>query len=283
MVKIITDISADIPKDFIDEHNLSILPFYINFSNESILADKNYEPQMFYDKLKTTDEIPSTSQCTPDIVENMFKELAKDGSSVVYASIPAKGSGVVNTANMIAKELCENEGADITVVESKGYSMGTGKPVMNAVLMAEEGKSKEEIISYLKETYERDHVYFMVDDLTFLKKGGRIKATTAVITELLDIKPILYNNDEGMVEVFSKVRGAKKAVSALVDQAVQKMLDPENNEILLLHSEAEDKVELAKKLLEKKLSVKNISVYNVGPIITCHAGTGVLGIYFRHK
>ena len=73
MVRIITDISADIPKEFIEEHKVEILPFYINFSNESILADKDYEPQMFYKKLKETDEIPSTSQCTPDIVEQIFR------------------------------------------------------------------------------------------------------------------------------------------------------------------------------------------------------------------
>ena len=152
MVRIITDISADIPKEFIEEHKVEILPFYINFSNESILADKDYEPQMFYKKLKETDEIPSTSQCTPDIVEQIFRKASEGGASVIYASIPARGSGVVNTANMIAKELNENEGFDITVVESKGYSMGTGKPVMNAVLMAEDGKSKEEIIAYLEET-----------------------------------------------------------------------------------------------------------------------------------
>lgn len=283
MIKIMTDISADVPKDFIEEHNLAVLPFYINFGEESILADKDYAPQAFYDKLKTTDEIPSTSQCTPDTLENMFRELGEGGASVIYASIPAKGSGIVNTAHMIANELNENEGFDITIVESKGYSMALGKPVMNAVLMAEEGKSKEEIIKYLSETFDRDHVYFMVDDLTFLKKGGRIKATTAVITNLLDIKPILYNNDEGMVEVFAKVRGSKKAVAALVDQAVEKMENPKENEVILLESEAGDKVELAKKLLEKKLAPKTVSVYNIGTVITSHAGPGVLGIYFKHK
>jgi len=210
MVRIMADFAADLPKDFINEHNLKVLPFYINTSDKSILADGNYAPEEFYELLKSSDEIPKTSQPTPEFIENMFRELSADGEPVIYVSISANASGVFTTANMIANELKE-EGMDITIIDSKSFSLGIGKPVMEAVLMAEAGAEKEEIISFLTETYERDRVYFVVDDLTFLRKGGRIKATTAVIGDLLDIKPILYSND-GLVEVYAKVRGGKKAI-----------------------------------------------------------------------
>ena len=144
------------------------------------------------------------------------------------------------------------------------------------------GKTKEEIVDYLNHVYERDRAYFIVDDLTTLQKGGRIKATTMVITKLLDIKPIL-RTDNGKVEAFEKVKGLKKAISKMVNIAVENMTDPENGEVVLLSNEADDKLEIAKKMVEDKLNPKKISTYDVGPIITCHAGMGVIGIFFEHK
>ena len=281
MVRIMADFAADIPKDFIEEHNLAVLPFYINVGDDSILADANYTPEKFYELIKSTDEIPKTSQPAPEVVENMFRELSKDGEPVIYVSISANASGVFNTASIIANNLKE-EGKDITIIDSRSFSMGIGKPVIEAVLMAEAGAGKDEIVNFLTETYERDRVYFVVDDLTFLKKGGRIKATTAVIGELLDIKPILYSND-GLVEVYGKVRGLKKAISKIVDEVVEKMDNPEENEVIVLDADAKDKAEIMVKLLEKKVNPKKISMHQVGPVITCHAGLGVMGIYFKHK
>lgn len=282
MVRIMTDFAADLPADFIKEHDIKVIPFYINVGEESILADINYTPQMFYELMKTSKELPKTSQCPPSFIEDIFRTLSENGEPVIYASLSANASGVVTTATMIANRLIEEEGMDITIIDSKSFSLGIGKPVMEAVLMAEEGASKEEIVSFLTETYERDRVYFVVDDLTTLRRGGRIKATTAVIGDLLDIKPILYSND-GLVEVYAKVRGGKKAISKIVDEVVENMDNPEEGEIIVLDAEAEEKADIMVKMLEKKVNPKKISRYPVGPVISCHAGLGVMGIYFKHK
>lgn len=282
MVRIMADKSADIPLEFVKEHDLKILPFYINIGDESILADAEYGAEEFYNLLKTAKENPKTSQCTPDFVEDMFRELGGGGEPVVYVSIPANASGAFTTANMMAEKLIEEENMDITIIDSKTFSLGIGVPVMEAVLMAENGATKEEIVSFLTETFERDSVYFVVDDLGYLKKGGRIKASTAVIGEILDIKPVLMNND-GMVEVYQKVRGGKKALAKLVEEAETKMDCPEEGEIYLLSADADEKAEVLKKMLEKKVMPKEIKRYPVGPVITTHAGLGVVGIYFKHK
>ena len=281
MVRIMADFAADMPAEFIKEHGLKVLPFYINTGDKSILADENYKPEEFYELIKTTDDIPKTSQPSPETLENMFRELSAEGEPVIYVSISANASGVFTTANLIANDLKE-EGLDITIIDSKSFSLGIGTPVMEAVLMAEAGAGKEEIINFLTETYERDRVYFVVDDLTFLKKGGRIKATTAVIGDLLDIKPILYSND-GLVEVYAKVRGQKKAISKIVDEIIENMDNPEENEILVLDADAEEKADILVKFLEKKVNPKKISRHKVGAVITCHAGLGVMGVYFKHK
>lgn len=282
MVKIMVDIAADLPKEYNKEHNIRVLPFYVNFGEESILMDENYDTRDFYEKMKSTDVIPRTSQASPEIIENMFKELSEGGADVIYVSISKNASGVVNTATMIANQLNDEEGTNISIVDSKSFSMGIGLPVMEAVAMAEDGKSKDEIVKFLEDRFEKDRVYFVVDDLSYLKAGGRIKGTTAVIADLLDIKPVLYSND-GLVEVYQKVRGLKKATMKIVEEAVEKMDCPEENEIVLLGADADDKVQVAKAFLEKKVNPKKIGIYDVGPVIACHAGLGVFGIGFKHK
>ena len=112
MVKIMTDMSADITKEQAERYGIKVLPFYINCGDESILADIDYTPQMFYEKFKAQEEMPSTSQATPDILENMYRELGKE-NEIIHITIPANSSGIVNTARMIATELID-EGFNIT-------------------------------------------------------------------------------------------------------------------------------------------------------------------------
>ena len=279
MIKIMTDLSADIPKEIANELDIKILPFYINYSEESILADLDYTPDMFYEKFKSMDEMPATSQATPGILEDMYREIGKD-QPIIHITIPKNSSGIVNTAMNISSRLNEEEGFDITIIDSSMYSYGTGVNVVEAAKMAKDGKSKDEILAFLKERFEKDKVYFIVDDLKYLQKGGRIKATTMVVSKVLDIKPILWSND-GMVEAFDKVKGLKRAISKIVDIVAEKMDDPQNGTVYVLHADAPDMAELTAKMIKDKVSPKNIEIGKVGPIITCHAGVGVFGVYFK--
>jgi len=280
MIKIMTDMSADITKEQAEKYGIKVLPFYINCGDESILADIDYTPKMFYEKFKSMEELPSTSQATPDILEEMYRSFGKE-NQIIHITIPANSSGIVNTARMVSSELAE-EGFDITIVDSSMYSYGIGANVIAAAQMAEDGASKDEIVAFLRERFDKDKVYFIVDDLTTLKKGGRIKATTMVVSSVLDIKPILWSND-GMVEAFAKVKGMKRAIAKLVDCIEENIDDPQNTEVHILNADAPEKAEMLKSMVEERISPKSIRMAEVGPIITCHAGVGVFGVYFRHK
>lgn len=280
MIKIMTDAAADIPAAITKELSIEVLPFMVHFSDKSICADADLSPQAFWRMLKESGEVPSTSQMSPADLEDVYRRLGKD-DPIIYISISSRGSGIHNTACMVAEQL-KDEGFDITVVDSTMFSYVIGKPVVEAAKMAQAGKSKEEILAYLAEVYKRDTAYFMVDDLTFLKKGGRIKATTMAIGTVLDIKPILNIND-GLVEAYRKVRGTKKALAALADYALERMDDPENNEVIVLHSDAQANAELLCHMVKERVNPAKISLVEVGPIISSHAGLGVVGIYFKHK
>lgn len=279
MIKIMTDMSADITKAQAEELGISVLPFYINCGDESILADIDYTPQSFYELFKTSEELPATSQATPAILEDMYRAQGKE-NQIIHITIPGNSSGIVNTARMISSEL-NDEGFDITIVESSMFSYATGANVVEAAKMAANGATKDEIVAYLTERFEKDKVYFIVDDLSTLKRGGRIKATTMVVSAMLDIKPILCSND-GMVEAFAKVKGVKRAVAKLVD-CVEENIDDKNSEIAILNADCLEKAETLKNMIAERIGAENFRMAEVGPIITCHAGVGVFGVYFKHK
>lgn len=206
MIKIVTDSAADIPKSIAEELDIEILPFMINIDGKQIVADKNLTPQEFYKMVENCVEIPSTSQMSPADLEDIYRKIGAE-NTIIHITMSARGSGINNTSNLVAAQL-NDEGFDITVIDSGKFTMIIGDTVIKAAKMARSGASKQEIIDFTNENYARDTAYFLVDDLTFLKKGGRIKATTMAISKVLDIKPILFIND-GLVEATRKVRGLK--------------------------------------------------------------------------
>ncbi len=280
MVKIITDAAADISKEIAEELGIEILPFMIATQDRQIIADENLDPEEFYDVIEASAEVPTTSQMSPDDIENIYRRVGKE-SQILHITMSARASGINNTSNMVASQLNE-EGFDIVVYDSTSFSQAFGRAVINAAKMAKDGAAREEIIDYITSVYTRDTAYFLVDDLTQLKKSGRIKATTMAISKALDIKPILTVND-GLVEAFRKIRGLKKALTTLVDFIEERMDSPEENEVLILHSRADDKVEIVEKLIKERINPKAIEYAKIGPVITTHAGVGVLGVYFKHK
>lgn len=281
MIHIMTDSAADIEKNVAEELKIEILPFMIHFKDRSICADVNLKPDEFYGMIRESDEIPTTSQMSPADVEERYRKIGSDGEPIIHVTMSANGSGIYNTSCLVAQQL-NSEGFDITVIDSTMFTYLIGRPVTEAAKMAQSGASKEDIISYLNKCYHRDTAYFIVDDLTYLRKGGRIKATAMAISKVLDIKPIL-NINGGLVEAYKKVRGLKKAMATLTDYVAERMDDPENNEVILLHIDAPDKVEIVKQMIEERVKPAKISVREIGPIVTAHAGIGLVGVYFKHK
>lgn len=280
MIKIVTDSAADIPKSIAEELDIEILPFMINIDGKQIVADKNLTPQEFYKMVENCVEIPSTSQMSPADLEDIYRKIGAE-NTIIHITMSARGSGINNTSNLVARQL-NDEGFDITVIDSEKFTMIIGDTVIKAAKMARSGASKQEIIDFANENYARDTAYFLVDDLTFLKKGGRIKATTMAISKVLDIKPILFIND-GLVEATRKVRGLKKSLSVLVDFIEERMENPEENEVMILDSDAPDKVEVIEEMIRERIKPKAITYAKIGPVITCHAGPGLVGVYFKHK
>ena len=280
MIKIIADKASDITAETARELDIEILPFMIAVDGKEIVADVDLSAEEFYEIVENCEGIPTTSQMSPSDLEDIYRRIGKD-TTIIHITMSAAASGVNNTANMVAAGLRE-EGFDITVIDSAMLAMPIGYAVIKAAEMARDGASKEEILDTVADIYAHWNAYFLVDDLTFLKKGGRVKATTVTISKVLDIKPIMTISD-GLVEVFKKVRGLKKAISALVDFAEERMENPQEGEIMILDSDAPDKVEILEQMLKERIKPAKISYAKIGPVITSHIGTGLVAVYFRHK
>ena len=281
MIRIVTDRAADIPKEIAEELDIKVIPFMINVDGRQIVADMDMTAEDFYKIVENCSEIPTTGQMSRVEIENVYREIGPN-DQILHITMSAKGSGLNNTSNMVASRLREEEGYEITVIDSGKFTMIIGYAVILAAKMARDGKSMQEITDTVTEIYDRDTAYFLVDDLTYLRKGGRIKATAMVISKVLDIKPIMMIND-GLVEAFRKVRGLKKATSTLVDFVEERMEDPSENEVMILDSDAPDKVAMVEQMIKERIKPKKITYAKIGPVITAHAGTGLVGVYFKHK
>ena len=156
--------------------------------------------------------------------------------------------------------------------------------IMRAYELYEKGASMEELEKWLLENRTRSHAFVTVDDLVYLRRGGRISSTSAVVGSMLNIKPILSLTKAGKLEAFGKVQGQKKAMKAIVDNVAQYIEDPAGQEIVIIHGDSLESAEQLKQMLQHRIpEAANISIHMIGPVIGAHAGPGTLAACFMGK
>ena len=156
--------------------------------------------------------------------------------------------------------------------------------IMRAYELYEKGASMEELEKWLLENRTRSHAFITVDDLVYLRRGGRISSTSAVVGSMLNIKPILSLTKAGKLEAFGKVQGQKKAMKAIVDNVAQYIEDPAGQEIAIIHGDALESAEQLKQMLQHRIpEATNIAIHMIGPVIGAHAGPGTLAACFMGK
>lgn len=278
--RIIVDSTCDLPEELLEAYNMRMLPLSIHFGDDVYRDRVDIQPQAFYKLLEESNELPKTSQITPMAFIDAFKEEREAGNEVICITLASNASGTYQSA-VLAKEELEDEG--IHLIDSSMLSMGTGILALFVAKGLEAGKTLEEVLDSVDQLKEKIETVFSVDTLTYLKKGGRIKASTAAIGEILNIKPILRVAD-GITETIGKVRGSKQVMDYLV-KYVKETWDPEDNAFIAVgHGCVHKKVDkLVKKLRDELNYEGEIIVTEVGATIGAHAGPGVFGIYFIKK
>jgi len=238
----------------------------------------------FYEKLSDKDApIPKTAQVTPVQFIDAYNEEYDNGfDTLIVVTISSKGSGMYQNAVMSAQEVMDERGGEIIVIDSMGYSCMYGAPVIHAAHMLNEGKDKEEVVAYIKDALEGIKTYFLVEELSHLKKGGRINAATLVLANMLEIKPILDVKD-GLVVQDGSLRGSKRLMKKLVNKAKTDGYDLAGKTVILVNSACQEIMQELKNELTEAFSEINIKELRIGAVIGCHGGPALVGFLISEK
>ncbi len=224
--------------------------------------------------------IPKTMALNPENYKEILTPYFKAGEDVLYVSFSHAMSGTFAQLDKALEELKEEfPERKCTIFNTNSISLGAGIQVEAAAELKQKGATDEEIISFLNEFTNRIAVYFVVDDLMHLKRGGRLSAGSAVAGTLLSIKPVLTVSADGGLNVYSKVLGRKKAMRLLADKVIKELTGTEYSVYIVDADCKEDGDELEKMIKERRPEAKTVRQI-VGPVIGSHCGPGTLGVIF---
>lgn len=284
-ILLMTDSGSDIGMERANEYGIKVLPLKYSFDGEKYYLDGiDQSVEDFYAMEKVTEDVPKTAQISPIEFEEAFTQAYNDGyDTVIYTSISGKASGTCQNAVMMASQVMdEHEGFKVEVIDSMTYSVLYGFAVIEGAKLLKEGKGPDEIIERIKKICYSANAYFLTDDLTHLKKGGRINATTFAVANMLDIKPILVLKD-GLVEQGAKLRGSKNLYKKLVD-AAKAMGDFNEGRVYTIHTCVYEKAAFLRNAISEQYPNIVIDDAVVGPTIGCHTGPDLFGVvYFAEK
>jgi DegV family protein with EDD domain len=275
MVKIVTDTLACLSPKVAEEYHIPVIPQVINFGNESFLEGIDMDSNAFMNKLRSSRELPKTAAPPVELFVKAFENLVPSGEPILCIHPSAEVSGTVRSAQTAAAEF---PGADIRVIDTRLIASPLGTMVQLSAEWADEGVDASVIEERIKEMAPRSRLYFMVETMEYLQRGGRIGGATALLGSLLQIKPILVFED-GRVNQFEKERTHRQALLRLKE--LVKSQCPANDGFLsVLHAGVYDQgVELAKDLAAQ-LSIAEVPVVDLPPAIATHGGPGILAVAF---
>ena len=272
MIKIICDSMSDVPKEIIEKYGVEIIPLTVIFNGVEYMDGIDITHSQFYKMLRESESMPKTSQITYAQFKEVFEKYKDE--KVLYISGSSRASGTYQSA-----VLAKNDGYDnVYIFDTYNLSMVSGLFVIKACEMREKGYSIEEILNHLNSLKGTEDVIVSVDTLEYLKKGGRISSTKAMLGNLLNVKPILHVED-GLVAQKSQVRGKKQMYSTLVKGIGEKFDNNlEDRTVIIGFGDNEEDFEIVKNKFMEEYKVKDLYCVNIGCAICSHIGPGVLAI-----
>jgi DegV family protein with EDD domain len=280
-VAIVTDSSAYIPKDLVKSLNITVVPLVVIWGNETLEDGLDILPEQFYNRLMTAKEMPTTSQVSVPNMHKAFSGLLDQGYEVLGIFLSSKLSGTMQSANQGRDELSAGK-EKVTLVDSYTTAMAMGFHVTSAAKAAVQGASVGECKKIAEESQRNSGVYFVVDTLEFLHRGGRIGGGRRFLGSALNIKPILTVQD-GKVEAAGSVRTKAKAVNHIVELVHDQCKGKNNVHLATLHANAEQEAKELLKTAGQGLNVVESLLSEVSPAIGTHTGPGTVGLAYLHS
>jgi DegV family protein with EDD domain len=276
MIKVIADTTCGLPLTELSELGVDVIPQIIIFDDQPYKDDSEIDTPTFLSKLKEAKELPKTAAPPPALYEPLYREYAKLGYSIVIPTPSADLSGTFRSAEVAAEMVPE---ADVHILDTRTIAGGLGVLVKRAKTWADEGKDPETIINDLETMAKRETVYFLVDTLEFLHKGGRIGNASYLIGSVLQMKPILGVED-GKVSAIEKQRTSAKAFNRVKELVLSQCPHCAEAYLTVSHCGGQERAEKLAMELGEALGIENVPVYEVPPAIVVHGGPGIISVSF---
>ena len=281
MLRIITDSASNLPKSYIEQHHLHVIPTPVVIDNVDYLDGKTIQTEEFYQILDDIKRDVKTYHINPAMFTDAFLPYAQAGDSVIYLCFSTGIAGTYNAANIALTSIREDHpDFDLTIIDSKCASIGFGLLVSKLVTMLEKGADKEERIEAADYYISHIRHVFTVQTLAYLIKGGRLTKFKGTLAETLDMKPVLVVNESGALAVVKTVRGRKRSLRFLIEYAKENGCQLENQTVALCHGEDTESLEFVKTLVQETFHPRDVLISVVGCAIGAHTGRGLVGFCF---
>lgn len=281
---IVTDSSCNLPEELIDELELEVLPLVFMVDDtqyQSYLKGEVTDLKQFYTMMREG-KVITTSLPNLSDAEDLFESIFKNGNDILYLGFSSGLSGTYEGMRTIGNTLAERYPERTFVsVDTLAASVGQGLIVYYAAKKKQAGASLDEVAQWVTDNRLNLAHWFTVDDLMFLYRGGRVSRTAAFAGSLLNIKPVLHVDDEGLLIPMEKTRGRKKSIQALVSHMEETGNAPLKDQLIgISHGDCIEDVEYLQKLITEEFGVTNYLVNYVDPVIGAHSGPGTLALFF---
>jgi DegV family protein with EDD domain len=277
-IALITDSSCDLPEEIIKKYNIHVLPLRIIFQDGDFRDRIDITPEQFYNRLNT--ELASTSMPSVGEAWKLFEKLKEEGYTHVLAILISDGlSGTLRMVEGL-KEKVSELGIKLKTIDSKALSLGLGFLVMQAGELLKNNTPLQDTINKIESLVEETKVYFVLKTLEYLRKGGRIGLVEGTIGDILDIKPIISINKEGIYYSVAKVRGRNRSLNKIIDIA-KEAIGNRNVFLAVMHGDALEEAQYVMgKLKEARLNIVESFIGQTTASMAAHTGPGLIGITF---
>lgn len=283
-IKIATDSTADIPKSFCEELNISVLPLTILAGEKEYRDGVDITPSEFYRIIDESKELPVSSQVATVLYSDLFEKTWKEGyTDLIQVTLNSKGSGTYQAA-VLSRNLFFEEHPDakeqlaIHIIDSKTYSMGYGIAVIEGAQLVKVGASVREVIEHIEEWLEHSRPVFATLDLRCVKKSGRISPAAAFVGEAVGLKPII-TFENGDAKIIGKAHGERKTIATLVERCMKERR-PDTN-FAIVYGYNTKALELLREACAEIMDKPPIAEYQVGCVISINTGPNMIGILYR--
>ena len=275
-IAFVVDSTAYIPPDQVQQFDIKVIPQVLIWDDETMLDGVDIQPTAFYERLRDSKTMPTTSQATIGAFIEVFKPLVEAGRPILAILVSDKLSGTIQSAEQAKAEFPD---AKIVIVDSESTAMALGFQVLAAARGARDGKSFEEVTEIARQAKGQTGVLLVVDTLEFLHRGGRIGGASRLLGTALSMKPVLELQD-GVLDVVEKVRTRSKAQARLLDILEERIDGRPNLRLAVLHAAAEQQARDLLEIASNRLNPIETVFSEVSPVVGTHVGPGTLGLCY---